>query len=389
MLANNKKNKIITTALMSFGLFILLAMPNKAATETVCCEIQHIQNFGYTEYKDLSEADCRALNNEDPNNKVVATPKKGKIVGQAQGSSVKSCIDKIDTTTPSEPSKIIPPVLSVSIPGFGQFSQVTCDDPKAPCKIPWLAEYIKALYKYSVTIISLLAVVVMMIGGVLWLTAGGNKERISSGMNFIKGGVMGIIIALSSYAILFILNPNLVILSPININYINKLDLEELVPGGSESDYQEQPDGCPKENEIVKIEGVYCIPGRDCRARIKTVEGIKKAEEVAKKNKANLEIHSAIRDLQKQKDLWELYKHNTALVARPSCGAPHVRGVAIDVCLKGTESCNHMGGAKNAYYKDKDTDKLQAIMKEAGWIRYCGEWWHFQYAAEPAKPCSP
>jgi len=52
-------------------------------------------------------------------------------------------------------------------------------------------------------------------------------------------------------------------------------------------------------------------------------------------------------------------------VAPPSCNAPHVRGVAIDVCVKGTLSCSKIS-PKTPDIRANVT-LLQAIMKEAGW----------------------
>ena len=106
-----------------------------------------------------------------------------------------------------------------------------------------------------------------------------------------------------------------------------------------------------------------------------------------------------MRNYQTQKDLWDDavkkygQKEASKYVANPRyckdvCYG-HCAGRAIDVCIKGTASCGKIGGKANANYSDDDVKKLQAIMKEAGWIRYCGEWWHFQYNLNPGRACSP
>ena len=138
-------------------------------------------------------------------------------------------------TTPAnnqttQATSIIAPILSVYIPGFTKFSDVTCDSTSPNCSIPWIAEYIGAIFKYSMLIVGILAVIVMIIGGVIWLTAGGSQGRISEGKDFVKNGVLGAVIALCSYMAMFIINPNLTILPPINVGYINKIDVEELTP---------------------------------------------------------------------------------------------------------------------------------------------------------------
>jgi hypothetical protein len=73
-----------------------------------------------------------------------------------------------------------------------------------------LAEYIKAVYNYMLAVVGLLAAVVIMIGGVVWLTAAGNTERISQAKSWITGSLVGLILALTSFLLLRIINPNLV-----------------------------------------------------------------------------------------------------------------------------------------------------------------------------------
>ena len=73
-----------------------------------------------------------------------------------------------------------------------------------------LADYIKAIYNYMLAVVGLLAAVVIMIGGVVWLTAAGNTERISQAKSWITGSLIGLILALTSFLLLKIINPNLV-----------------------------------------------------------------------------------------------------------------------------------------------------------------------------------
>lgn len=73
-----------------------------------------------------------------------------------------------------------------------------------------IAKYIKAIYKYALGIVGILATVVMMFGGVLWITAGGNAERISNAKSWLAAALTGLVLALSSYMILYIVNPGLV-----------------------------------------------------------------------------------------------------------------------------------------------------------------------------------
>lgn len=164
----------------------------------------------------------------------------------------KAAMDKINepytkgnvNKEPPKPREIIAPILSVSIPGLTKFTTVTCDDKNPNCSIPWIAEYIGAIFKYSMLAVAILAVIVMMIGGVIWITAGSNSGRISQAKDFIKNGLLGTTLALCSYMALFLINPDLTILPPINVGYIDKIDIpEELPPQDLTSQYTSGPKG--------------------------------------------------------------------------------------------------------------------------------------------------
>jgi hypothetical protein len=73
-----------------------------------------------------------------------------------------------------------------------------------------IGQYIKQIYQYAIGIVAILAVVVMMIGGVLWMTAGGNTTQISSARSWISGSLLGLLLVMSSYVILKTVNPDLV-----------------------------------------------------------------------------------------------------------------------------------------------------------------------------------
>jgi Zn-dependent protease with chaperone function len=49
--------------------------------------------------------------------------------------------------------------------------------------------------------LGLAAVVIILIGGFMWMTAGGNDDRIKKGRQFIINGVIGLVIILAAYAI--------------------------------------------------------------------------------------------------------------------------------------------------------------------------------------------
>ncbi len=110
------------------------------------------------------------------------------------------------------------PVLEIPIPGL-EFSEITIA-PGEQVNIPWIAEYLNALYRFSIIAAAVASTVVIMIGGLLWLTAAGNQATIGRAKEYIIGALMGLIISLGSYFILAQINPRLVDFNNIKIQTV-------------------------------------------------------------------------------------------------------------------------------------------------------------------------
>ncbi len=291
---------------------------------------------------------------------------------------------------PPKPREIIAPVLSVTVPGFTKFSTIKCDDQNPDCKIPWIGEYLKAIFNYSIIAIAILAVVVMMIGGLLWLSSGGNSSTISTGKELVKNGILGTIFAICSYLLLFIINPDLTIFQPVQVGYVSQQQLEGFSESinGSESESNDGPQGCPDPSTIIAITtqntGADSITASEKKWLPGSVTQFKNVVKIAKeKYGIGIKIASALRSVEHQTQLFnnavKKYGSESAArkwVAKPSCGSPHVRGVAVDAYAVPFSTANQA--------------KLQKAFQEAGWQRYCAEYWHFQIPGSPPKvPCSP
>ncbi len=94
------------------------------------------------------------------------------------------------------------------------------------CTISWIGDYIGALYKYGVGVAVILAVVMMMVGGLLWLMSGGSPNSISKAKDFIISAFTGLLLALFSFMMIYIVNPKLVNLAPLNVKGIEEHELE-------------------------------------------------------------------------------------------------------------------------------------------------------------------
>ncbi len=80
-----------------------------------------------------------------------------------------------------------------------------------------IGKYILAIYNYLIGGVGILATVVMMYAGVLWITAGGSSEQIGKAKGYIGSALTGLILAFASYMILHTLNPDLLTFKPIEL----------------------------------------------------------------------------------------------------------------------------------------------------------------------------
>ena len=126
--------------------------------------------------------------------------------------------------------------LQVNIPGLVYSSldkvKASCEkDAKGnpvKCNFPWIGEYIAGVYKYAIGIVGILAAVVLMIGGVMWIVAGGSATAIGEAKAWIGASLTGLVIALCSYLILYQVNPALVGFNGLNITLVQKIDEDAL-----------------------------------------------------------------------------------------------------------------------------------------------------------------
>jgi hypothetical protein len=92
--------------------------------------------------------------------------------------------------------------LEVKIPGTGKEGLIG--------KVTDVAQYIALMYKYTVGVGAILAVVMILWGGIVYLTAGGSPERIKSAKEYISNALVGLVLLYTSYLLLQTINPDLV-----------------------------------------------------------------------------------------------------------------------------------------------------------------------------------
>src|SRR3989339_333179 len=169
-------------------------------------------------------------------------------------------------TTKDEASKVelIPPNLNIDIPGAGNLfggGQIVTEGEERYFYLPYIGEYVSALYNYVLGIVGILAVVVIIFAGGIWLTAGGSPERIKTAQEYIFGAVTGVVLAFGSYLILYTINPDLVRFAAIKIKVVENMPIPEgNFSIGSENPRDPENRG---ENEVIarRIAEEYSING--------------------------------------------------------------------------------------------------------------------------------
>ncbi|MFH2136325.1 MAG: pilin [Patescibacteria group bacterium] len=117
-----------------------------------------------------------------------------------------------------------------TLPSLSGFMDVTIqgDAPNRYLLIPWLGQYIAAIYKYAIGIVGILSGIMIVIGGLLWLTAGGAADRVSTAKSYIESSLVGLVIALTSFLLLYAINPKLTEFDSLRVNYIERATWENV-----------------------------------------------------------------------------------------------------------------------------------------------------------------
>lgn len=187
------------------------------ADEIGCCEIR--QGFVGREsvFESKTETECKNIdiNNGDTGTtfhegKQASPDKKSCIVITEQGTSTRSL---------GEPIYFDP---SVSIPesDFVRGNKVEIQESTLT-----LTNYIVAIFKYSTGVIGIIAAIALMVGGIVWLTAAGNHEKVSSAKTIIGSSLVGMCIAFSAFLLLSLVNTNLVNFKIAPITSVDRLDV--------------------------------------------------------------------------------------------------------------------------------------------------------------------
>lgn len=124
--------------------------------------------------------------------------------------------------------KIVKPTLEINIPQL-KFSDLENNlediNGVSYLNLPYIGEYMSAIYKVALVAISIIAVIMIIVEGVKITTIGG--EARPAGFKKIGQVVIGLFIAWGSYTILYTINPDLVNFKALKVQYIVEIEAEE------------------------------------------------------------------------------------------------------------------------------------------------------------------
>lgn len=123
-------------------------------------------------------------------------------------------------------SPLLEPTLSVDIPDL-TFSQAVVNNNVIEAN--YLGDYIAAIYTYLLGIATTIAIVVIMIAGLRWSLGGMSSGQVAKAKEMIKNAIVGLVLLLSTYLILFTVNPNLLRLTFPKLETIQHVDLNEFI----------------------------------------------------------------------------------------------------------------------------------------------------------------
>ncbi|KKS52866.1 MAG: hypothetical protein UV82_C0016G0022 [Candidatus Magasanikbacteria bacterium GW2011_GWD2_43_18] len=124
------------------------------------------------------------------------------------------------------------PSLKITIPGVSftnpsKLKRTTDERGATYVYFPYLGEYIASIYKYGIIAIGVASVVMIMYAGLLWIASSGQSDKITTAKKHITQAIIGLFIATTSYALLYLINPELVNFRNLRVMIVQSIPLSE------------------------------------------------------------------------------------------------------------------------------------------------------------------
>ena len=137
------------------------------------------------------------------------------------------------------------PILNVQIPGFEGFTTPTISADGGYVSVNFIAEYINGIYGWIIAAAALVAVVMMMIGGLQYTLSRGKSKYIEKAKTRITNAITGLVLLLASYSIAFLIDPNTTTLSSLDLANVEGIEADLKGQGGEEESIAITPNNFP------------------------------------------------------------------------------------------------------------------------------------------------
>ena len=253
----------------------------------------------------------------------------GNLISDNGDATAPSALEQAPSTDQEAHAPLIP-ILNVQIPGLDFANSVTVDPETGIVHSNILGLYVTALYRYLIGAAALIAVVLLMVAGVQYATAGGSQEKVSKAKNRMRDAIVGIVILLLVYDIAFLIDPNTVKFDSLTIQNVHGIDL---IPPGGEDDLVRT--GVALSGDTVPLTGSYIIPPTDAALDADSLAALQEAAiDFFDTYQRNILVTSAARTLEKQASLF----YSNCLATGGVCSVPTCNPAA------GSSIITHSGG---------------------------------------------
>ena len=192
----------------------------------ICCKCENLavvngQTATSTKCENVNVLECKEIN-ESFGTQGAYTEKKCTFI-DCSDPLCPPGLAEVEPTAIRQEIKETRPILNIWIGGVKiKLDPVGCP-PGEVCPVSWIGQYINILYRYIIGLAAILAGVMILFGGFIWLTSFGSPEKVKQAKDYITGAFTGLLLALFSYFILSTINPDLVNFNPINVGVVKPL----------------------------------------------------------------------------------------------------------------------------------------------------------------------